>query len=84
MTQTKSAIANAPDAIVDVEPRSSEKTLPSSETAATPQTPVGEDIKDLVTPGDNAAIEAEAQTGGTGGEADEAAPEDPEEAQSPT
>lgn len=75
---------DTPDLPSDVEPQSDEKTLPSSETAATPQPPVGEDIKDLVTPGDNAEIEAEAQTGGKGGEADEAAPEDSEEAQSPT
>jgi hypothetical protein len=62
-----------------------EKDLPSTETAATPQPPTGEDIKDLVTPGKNAEIEAEAQTERfTKEHADEATPEDPEEAQSPT
>jgi hypothetical protein len=68
----------------EVEPDLDKKTLPSSETSATPQPPVGEDIKDLVTPGDNAEIEAEAQTDQKAGKVGEAAPEDPEEAQSPT
>lgn len=68
----------------DAEPKFNEKTLPSSETAATPQPPIGEDIKDLVTPGDNAEVEAKAQTGGDGGKPDEASPDDEEEAQSPT
>jgi len=75
---------DTPDLPSDVEPKSNEKTLPSSETAATPQPPVGEDIKDLVTPGDNAEIEAKAQTSDAGGKPDEARPDDEEEAQSPT
>ena len=62
---------------------------PSSETESTPKAPVGEDIKALVTPGDDAEHEAEAERPHTGaGEAsdeDEVAhPDDPEEAQSPT
>lgn len=75
---------DTPDLPSDVEPKSDSKILPSSETAATPQPAVGEDIKDLVTPGGNAEVEAEAQTGGTGTKPDEAAPDDREEAQSPT
>lgn len=70
-----------------------DKDRPSTETTATPQPPKGADMKDLVTPGRNADIEADAQTeeavpGGEmpgADEADEPAnPDDPEEAQSPT
>lgn len=62
---------------------------PSTETERTPKPAVGEDIKALVTPGDDADREAEVERPHTGaGEAsdeDEVAhPDDPEEAQSPT
>jgi hypothetical protein len=65
--------------------------LPSTETPATPRPPKGENVKDLVTPGDQSDEEAEAEeVAPPGGEmpgADEADPtpgEAPEEEQSPT
>lgn len=60
---------------------------PSTETAATPKSPAGENMKNLVTPGDDSAKEAEADTipgGADTIEGDVSRPEDPEEAQSPT
>lgn len=65
-----------------------ETDLPSTETAVTPQPPTGENVKALVTPGDDAEREAEAERPHKGvGETDAANaahPEDPEEGQSPT
>ncbi|MFC3693141.1 hypothetical protein [Chenggangzhangella methanolivorans] len=60
---------------------------PSTETAATPKPPAGENMKDLVTPGDDSKKEADADAIPSGAdtiEGDVARPEDAEEAQSPT
>ncbi len=69
-----------------------DKVRTSTETSKTPVSPTGKDMKDLVTPGDNAATEAddqieEAVPGGEMPGANEADPkpdEAPEEEQSPT
>lgn len=66
--------------------------LPSTETENTPQPAPGENIKHLVTPGDDAAEEAAAEMAeadlnapnASDGKDDVARPEDAEEAQSPT
>lgn len=64
---------------------------PSTETNATPKPPAGENIKNLVTPGDDASEEAEAEyeQGATSDgddtiEGDVARPLEADEAQSPT
>jgi hypothetical protein len=60
-----------------------DRTRPSTETEATPKPPDGQNIKNLVTPGDDADVEAEAERE----EPKEANPdpgEAPEEERSPT
>jgi len=66
--------------------------LPSTETENTPQPTPGENIKHLVTPGDDASEEAAAETAepdldapnAGAGKDDVARPDEAEEAQSPT
>lgn len=64
---------------------SEQKVRPSTETEATPRPPTGENMKDLVTPGQNSEPEADAQTARQKTDAPKPAdPEIDEEAQSPT